>query len=203
MNEGQMANSTFRCSWCGDDPLYVAYHDLEWGVPVHDDQKLFEMICLEGAQAGLSWITVLRRREGYRRAFHNFEIQRISEMDEAEIVSIIADPGVIRHQGKIRAVVAGAKATLKVQAEFGSLDRYLWSFVNHQPFIRNCQTLQDIPVSTAESVAMSKDLRVRGFNFVGPTICYAFMQATGMVNDHLVDCFCFSGPATPYAKAMK
>jgi DNA-3-methyladenine glycosylase I len=178
-----------RCAWVNDDPLYLAYHDQEWGVPVHDDRHLFEMLILEGAQAGLSWITILRKRENYRQAFDGFEAQRIARYDEGKVATLLADPGIVRNRRKIEAAVQNARAFLTTQEEFGSFAAYIWQFVDGQPKQNRRRTLAEIPAQTAESAAMSRDLRRRGFNFVGPTICYAFMQATGMVNDHVVDCF--------------
>jgi DNA-3-methyladenine glycosylase I len=178
-----------RCAWAGSDPLYVQYHDEEWGVPVHDDRHLFEMLILEGAQAGLSWITILRRREQYRAAFDGFDVEKVARYDEAKIAELLQNPGIIRNKLKVNAAVTNARAFLRVQEEFGSFDAYIWRFVGGQPIVNHRQTLGDIPAETAESRAMSTDLRKRGFRFVGPTICYAHMQATGMVNDHTVDCF--------------
>lgn len=178
-----------RCDWVGTDPLYVAYHDEEWGVPVHDEQTLFEFLILEGAQAGLSWSTILNKRENYRRAFDNFDPKKVAAYDEAKIAELLNDAGIVRNRLKIRAAVQNAQAFLAVQDEFGSFDAYIWRFVGGQPKQNAWQTLAEVPAQTAESEAMSKDLRKRGFNFVGPTICYAFMQAVGMVNDHTVDCF--------------
>ncbi|HRV93250.1 MAG TPA: DNA-3-methyladenine glycosylase I [Anaerolineae bacterium] len=178
-----------RCAWVGDDPLYIAYHDEEWGVPLHDDQRLFEMLILEGAQAGLSWITILRKRENYRLAFDHFDIETVARYDAAKIEELLANPGIVRNRRKIEATVQNAKAFLAIQEAFGSFDTYIWQFVGGQPIQNAWTSLSDIPAKTPESTAMSKDLRQRGFNFVGPTICYAFMQATGMVNDHVVDCF--------------
>ena len=178
-----------RCAWVGDDPLYIAYHDEEWGVPLHDDQRLFEMLILEGAQAGLSWITILRKRENYRLAFDHFDIETVARYDVAKIEELLANPGIVRNRRKIEATVQNAKAFLAIQEAFGSFDTYIWQFVGGQPIQNAWTSLSDIPAKTPESTAMSKDLRQRGFNFVGPTICYAFMQATGMVNDHVVDCF--------------
>ncbi|MCB0177281.1 MAG: DNA-3-methyladenine glycosylase I [Anaerolineae bacterium] len=178
-----------RCAWVGDDPLYIAYHDEEWGVPLHDDQRLFEMLILEGAQAGLSWITILRKRENYRLAFDHFDIETVARYDAAKIEELLANPGIVRNRRKIEATVQNAKAFLAIQEAFGSFDTYIWQFVGGQPIQNAWTSLSDIPAKTPESTAMSKDLRKRGFNFVGPTICYAFMQATGMVNDHVVDCF--------------
>lgn len=179
-----------RCAWSGNDPLYQQYHDTEWGVPVHDDRHLFEMLNLEGAQAGLSWITILRKRENYRAAFDNFDAAVIARYDAAKVAELLANPGIVRNKLKIAGVVKNAQAFLQVQQEFGSFDAYLWRFVNGQPLINQRASLRDIPAQTAEAEAMSKDLKKRGFTFVGPTICYAFMQAVGMVNDHTVDCFC-------------
>lgn len=179
-----------RCAWSGNDPLYQAYHDTEWGIPVHDDRHLFEMLNLEGAQAGLSWITILRKRENYRAAFDHFDAALIARYDEAKIAELLANPGIVRNKLKIAGVVKNAQAFLQVQKEFGSFDAYIWRFVNGQPLINQRATLRDVPAQTIEAEAMSKDLKKRGFTFVGPTICYAFMQAVGMVNDHTVDCFC-------------
>ena len=178
-----------RCGWAGADPLYVAYHDEEWGVPVHDDQTLFEFLILEGAQAGLSWSTILNKRENYRRAFDNFDPKQVAAYDEAKVAELLSDPGIVRNKLKVRSAVANARAFLAVQEEFGRFDAYIWQFVGGQPKQNGWRTLAEIPAQTAESEAMSKDLKKRGFNFVGPTICYAFMQAVGMVNDHTVDCF--------------
>ena len=178
-----------RCPWCGTDPLYVQYHDEEWGVPVYDDQVLFAKLILDGAQAGLSWITILRKRENYYRAFDNFDPVRMAAYDEAKIAALLADPGIVRNRLKIRAAVQNAQAYLRIQAEEGGFSVFLWQFVGGCPIQNNWRTLADFPAKTAESEAMSKALRRRGFNFVGPTICYAFMQAVGMVNDHTVDCF--------------
>lgn len=178
-----------RCQWCGDDPLYVQYHDEEWGLPVHDDRRLFEMLILEGAQAGLNWITILRKRESYRAAFDNFDAGKIARYDEAKIAALLENPGIIRNKLKVRAAVAGARAFLDIQEECGSFDAFIWQFVAGQPMVNQRQSLRDIPAETEESRAMSKALKKRGFKFVGPTICYAFMQACGMVNDHTVDCF--------------
>lgn len=178
-----------RCEWCGSDPLYIAYHDAEWGVPLHDDQRLFEMLILEGAQAGLSWLTILKKRENYRRAFDGFDPERVAAYAEADIVRLLADPGIVRNRLKIAAAIRNARAFLAVQAEFGSFAAYIWGFVGGQPKQNAWRTLGELPAETSESRAMSKDLRRRGFTFVGSTICYAFMQAVGMANDHVVDCF--------------
>jgi len=179
-----------RCAWgIGSDPLYTAYHDQEWGVPVHDDRRLCEFLVLEGAQAGLSWATILRRREGYRAAFDNFDVATVAAYDEARIAALLADPRIIRNRRKVESAVNNARAFLRVQAEFGSFDAYMWRFVGGQPKINAWRTLSEIPAETDESRAMSRDLKARGFSFVGPTICYAHMQAVGMVNDHTTDCF--------------
>lgn len=178
-----------RCAWCGADPLYVAYHDEEWGVPVRDDQKLFEMLTLEGAQAGLSWITILRKREGYRRAFRGFDPQQVASMSEDEQAALMRDSGIVRNRLKISSTVSNARALVEVQRSFGSFSDYFWSFSEGTPIENNPQTMQEIPTQTPLSVRISKDLKKRGFRFVGPTIIYAFMQATGMVDDHLLSCF--------------
>lgn len=181
-----------RCPWVRSD-LEARYHDEEWGRPEHDDERLFELLTLEGAQAGLSWETVLKKREGYRECLHQFRVERVAEMTEDELAAVVANPGVVRHRGKIASVVGNAKAALQVQAEFGSLDKYLWSFVNGVPVVNELRTLADYVPQSEISRAMSADLMRRGFKFVGATICYAFMQATGMVNDHTVDCWCRHG----------
>jgi DNA-3-methyladenine glycosylase I len=179
-----------RCAWAGStDPLYLRYHDEEWGTPVHDDQRLFEFLLLEGAQAGLAWITILRKREGYRAAFDGFDAGEIVAYDEAKIAELLQDPAIVRNRLKVNAFVRNAKATLRVREEFGTFDRYLWAFVGSAPRQNHFEQMSDVPARTPEAEAMSKDLARRGFTFVGPTICYAFMQACGMVNDHLVDCF--------------
>ncbi|WP_426448822.1 DNA-3-methyladenine glycosylase I [Paenibacillus sp. S-38] len=182
---------TCRCAWVNDDPLYQEYHDKEWGVPVHDDRKLFEMLVLEGAQAGLSWYTVLKKRERYREVFDGFDPEKVAAFGEAKIRELLADPGIIRNRLKIRGAVSSAEAFLRVQEEFGSFDRYIWRFTDGQPIRSAWRSLSEVPAQTAQSDAMSKDLKKRGFTFVGSTICYAFMQATGMVMDHTVDCFRF------------
>jgi len=178
-----------RCPWSVSDPLYIAYHDEEWGVQEHDDHKLFEMLILEGAQAGLSWITILKRRETYRHAFDNFDPAIIARYDDAKVAVLLADPGIIRNRQKVAATIQNARAFLDVQDAFGSFDAYIWQFVGGSPRQNESTELSQIPAETPESRAMSKDLRKRGFSFVGPTICYAFMQACGLVNDHLVSCF--------------
>jgi DNA-3-methyladenine glycosylase I len=180
---------TTRCWWAGDDPLYVAYHDEEWGVPVHDDRKLFEMLILEGAQAGLSWITILRRRDGYRRAFDGFDPERIARYDERRKARLLEDPGIVRNRAKIDAAVQNARAFLELRDQAGSFDAFLWPFVGGAPKQNRFKERGEVPPETPESKAMSKELRRRGFTFVGPTICYAFMQAVGMVNDHVTGCF--------------
>jgi DNA-3-methyladenine glycosylase I len=172
-----------------DDPRYVAYHDEEWGVPVHDDDHLFEMLTLEGAQAGLSWSTILTKREGYRRAFAGFDPAKVARFSTAKVERLLQDPGIVRNRLKVESTVANAKATLAVRREFGSLDAYLWEIVGGSPIVGRWATFRDIPPETSESRAMSKDLKTRGFRFVGPTVCYAFMQAAGFVNDHEVSCF--------------
>ncbi|HET9371117.1 MAG TPA: DNA-3-methyladenine glycosylase I [Vicinamibacterales bacterium] len=177
-----------RCPWAGTDPLYVKYHDEEWGVPLHDDRRLFEMLILEGAQAGLSWITILRKRPAYRKAFDRFDAKKVARYDRRRIAALMRDEGIVRNRLKIEAAVKNAKAFLAVRDEFGTFDRYIWQFVGGAPIVNRRTAMHDVPAKTPESDAMSKDLRKRGFSFVGSTICYAFMQATGMVNDHLVTC---------------
>jgi DNA-3-methyladenine glycosylase I len=179
---------TIRCGWVNEDPLYVNYHDQEWGVPVHDDQKLFEMLILEGAQAGLSWYTILKKREAYREAFDGFHPETIAQYNDEKLQALLLDPGIVRNRLKIASVVVNAQAYLRVREEFGSFDRYIWSFVGGIPIKNHWKDLKEVPATTAESDAMSKDLKKRGFKFVGSTICYAYMQATGMVNDHTVSC---------------
>ncbi|MBP2678956.1 MAG: tag [Deltaproteobacteria bacterium] len=178
-----------RCEWAGGSELEQAYHDKEWGVPVHDDRRLFEFLVLEGAQAGLRWSTVLKKREGYRKAFRNFDARIVSGFSEGDVSMLLADPGIIRNRLKIRAAIDNAKAFLRVQDAFGRFDSYIWRFVDGTPVRNAWNRTTEIPCSTPESDAMSKDLRARGFKFVGSTICYAYMQAVGMVNDHVVECF--------------
>lgn len=178
-----------RCGWVSTDPLYIAYHDTEWGVPVFDDRKLFEFLILEGAQAGLSWLTVLKKRENYRKAFSNFDPVKVASFSEEKIQSLLYDPGIIRNQLKIRSAVTNAAAFLKIQEEFGSFADYSWRFVGGKPIVNCFKSLKEVPGRTPESDAFSKDLKKRGFKFVGSTIIYAHMQAIGMVNDHIVDCF--------------
>ena len=178
-----------RCAWAGMDPLYQAYHDLEWGVPVHDDRLLFEFLILEGAQAGLSWLTILRKRQAYRTAFANFDPERVARFDGAKVAELLANPGIVRNRLKVAAAISNAQAWLTVQEEFGSFAAYQWGFVEGRPLQHRWQALGEVPAFTPLSDAMSKDLKRRGFRFVGSTICYAHMQAVGMVNDHTVDCY--------------
>ncbi len=178
-----------RCGWCGSDPLYVRYHDEEWGVPVHDDRLLFEFLVLEGAQAGLSWITILRKRDNYRRAFAGFDPGRVARFDRRKVESLLRDPGIVRNRAKVEAAVGNARAFLAVQEELGSFDAYQWQFVDGRPLENRWKSQRQIPARTTVSDALSRDLRRRGFRFVGPTIVYAHMQAVGMVNDHVMDCF--------------
>lgn len=179
-----------RCDWVPlNDPIYMKYHDEEWGVPIHDDIRLFELLMLEGAQAGLSWKTILNRRENYRKAFDGFDPGAISKYDQDKIESLLADSGIIRNKLKIQSVIQNAKSFLAVKDEFGTFDSYIWQFTGNKPKVNGWQSIKQVPAKTAESDAMSKDLSKRGFKFVGSTICYAFMQATGIVNDHTVDCF--------------
>ncbi len=178
-----------RCAWAGEDPLYIHYHDTEWGVPVYDDRKLFEFLILEGAQAGLSWITVLRKRENYREAFENFDPEKIAHFNKRKVESLLKNPGIIRNRLKVESAVSNAKAFLKILEEFKSFSDYQWQFVKHRPLQNAWKTLKQLPASSPESDAFSRDLKKRGFRFVGSTIIYAHMQATGMVNDHLTTCF--------------
>lgn len=178
-----------RCSWCLSEQLYIDYHDNEWGQPVHDDQMLFEMLILEGAQAGLSWITVLRKRENYRKAFDNFDPKKIIKYKEKKIAALLQNEGIIRNKLKVNSVVTNAKIFLEIQKEFGSFDQYIWQFTNHKTIVNRPKKLGDVPATTKESDAMSKDLKKRGFKFIGSTICYAYMQACGMVDDHVMDCW--------------
>lgn len=184
-----MSADLVRCAWPGADELYLQYHDEEWGAPLHDERRLFEMLILEGAQAGLSWITILRKREAFRKAFDNFVPEKVARYNEAKVAKLMANADIIRNHSKINAAIGNAQAFLKVREEFGSFDKYIWGFVGGKPIVNRWKKGGTIPAETAESQAMSKDLKKRGFRFVGPTICYAYMQATGMVNDHLVDCF--------------
>jgi DNA-3-methyladenine glycosylase I len=177
-----------RCAWANNE-LAIRYHDEEWGVPVHDDQTLFEFLILEGAQAGLSWNTILQKRDHYREVFDRFDPERVARYDRRKVQQLLRDPGIIRNKLKIASSIANAKSFLLVQEEFGSFDRYIWQFVSGKPLVNSPESMKQVPARTAESDAMSKDLKRRGFNFVGSTICYAFMQAVGLVNDHVADCF--------------
>jgi DNA-3-methyladenine glycosylase I len=177
-----------RCSWASND-LAIRYHDREWGVPAHDDRTLFEFLILEGAQAGLSWNTILNKRDNYRAAFDGFDVMKVARYDRGRIQKLLRDPGIVRNRLKVRSAVENAKAFVRVQQEFGSFDRYVWQFVGGKPRVNSPKSMKQVPARTVESDAMSKDMKRRGFNFVGSTICYAFMQAVGMVNDHCVDCF--------------
>ncbi|MBV4414492.1 DNA-3-methyladenine glycosylase I [Enterobacteriaceae bacterium YMB-R22] len=179
-----------RCGWVTQDPLYICYHDKEWGIPQTDGKKLFEMLCLEGQQAGLSWITVLKKREHYRRCFHRFDPQTVALMQQAEVEKLLLDASIIRHRGKLDAIITNAKAYLAMEARGENFAHFVWSFVQNTPQVNQFTSLSDIPVATSASEALSKALKKRGFKFVGPTICYSFMQACGLVNDHLTTCFC-------------
>ncbi len=178
-----------RCAWANTPPIYARYHDMEWGLPLHDDLKLFEFLVLEGMQAGLSWLMVLNKRENFRRAFDGFDPRKVAEYDQAKIDGLLQDAGIIRNKAKVNAAVTNARAFLKIQEEFGSFDDYMWGFVDGKPIINHWKRLEDIPARTDIAEKMSRDLKNRGFKFVGPTVVYAHMQATGMVNDHIVDCF--------------
>jgi DNA-3-methyladenine glycosylase I len=178
-----------RCAWCGDDPLYVSYHDNEWGMPIHEDRLLFEFLVLEGAQAGLSWLTILKKRDNYRKAFDNFEIERVAQYGQPDIDRLLLDPGIVRNRLKIASAIQNARGVLAIQAEYGSFDAYLWRYVNGRPIQNRWTCMAELPATSAASDQMSKDLKKRGFNFVGSTICYSLMQAVGMVNDHFVNCY--------------
>ena len=180
-----------RCAWVKNDPLYIAYHDEEWGVPVHDDKLLFEFLLLETFQAGLSWLTVLKKRENFRKAFDNFEIEKVANYDESKATKLLGDKGIIRNKLKVKAAIANAQAFLKIQEKFGSFDAYSWNFVEGEPIVNSWKTVEDIPSTSSQSDAFSKDLKKLGFKFVGSTIVYAHMQAVGMVMDHTTDCFCY------------
>lgn len=182
-------NMKTRCEWCGSDPVYIDYHDQEWGVPVYDDQRLFEFLVLEGAQAGLSWITILKKRGDYRKAFHNFDIDRIANYQETDVSRLLANSGIVRNRLKIESAIRNARGVLDIQDKHGSFSSFLWRYVDGVPIQNKWISMEELPAKTAISEIMSKDLKKRGFNFVGPTICYAFMQAVGMVNDHTTDCF--------------
>lgn len=184
-----MNTNVVRCEWCEGDEIYTKYHDKEWGIPLHSDRKLFEFLILEGAQAGLSWITVLKKRKTYRQVFDQFDFNKVANYKEAKIQSLLKNPGIIRNKLKIRATVKNAQAYIKIREEFGTFNKYIWKFIDGEIMQNSWKSLKDIPAQTELSNIMSKDLKKRGFTFVGPTICYAFMQATGMVNDHVVDCY--------------
>ena len=188
-HESTQAESKTRCPWCLGSDVYIAYHDTEWGVPVHEERMLFELLILEGAQAGLSWSTILNKRDNYRNAFDHFDARKIARYSDKKVARLLADAGIVRNRLKIAATIQNAKAFLAVQQEFGSFERYIWQFVGGKPKPQRRRSMNSVPASTSESDAMSKDLKRRGFKFVGSTICYAYMQATGMVNDHLVKCF--------------
>jgi DNA-3-methyladenine glycosylase I len=183
------ADGKVRCGWTGSDPLYRAYHDQEWGVPLKDDRRLFEMLVLEGFQAGLSWITILRKRDNFRAAFDDFDPERIARYGPDKIASLLADPGIVRNRAKIEGAILSARGWLELMREESGFSGFLWQFVDHRPIVNHPRSMGDIPTESAEARAMSKALKAQGFKFVGPTICYAFMQAVGMVDDHLVDCF--------------
>ena len=189
MEEGKPTLQPIRCAWVTDDPLYVNYHDHEWGVSVHDDRTLFEFLVLEGAQAGLSWLTILKKREAYREAFDNFDVEKVANYGEAKITELLENKGIVRNRLKIRSSVTNAQHFLEVQEVFGSFDAYLWPFVSGEPIVNAWASSAEVPVTTSESDALSKDLKKRGFKFVGSTIMYAYMQAVGMVVDHTTDCF--------------
>ena len=184
-----MSDAVTRCEWAGADPEMVAYHDTEWGVPLHDDPTHFEFLVLEGAQAGLSWSTILKRRAGYRKAFAGFDAAKVARFTPARVERLLGDPGIIRNRAKVEATVRNARAFLAVQDEFGTFDRYIWGFVGGRPVVNRWRRIAQVPPTSPESEALSKDLRRRGFGFVGPTVCYAHLQAAGLVNDHLVGCF--------------
>ncbi len=197
-----LADGKNRCPWCLGFEAYVHYHDCEWGVPVHDDRTHFEFLILEGAQAGLSWSTILKKRQGYARAFADFDAAKVARFTEKKLEKLLLDPGIVRNRLKVYAAVNNAKQFLKVQREFGSFDRYIWSFVNHQPIVNQWKSLKEVPATTRESDALSKDLIKRGFKFVGSTVIYAHMQACGLVNDHLVDCWRYAQVAKLAAKKV-
>lgn len=184
-----METEKVRCGWCGTDPLYVKYHDTEWGVPVKDDKTMFEFLLLETFQAGLSWITILRKRENFRKAFDNFDYKKIAQYDQAKIDALLRDTGIVRNKLKVNSAVTNARAFMEIQKEFGSFSHYIWKFVNDKPIKNVWKTHRNVPATSPESDALSKDLKKRGFKFVGSTVVYAHMQATGMVNDHVIDCF--------------
>ncbi len=189
------AKTKIRCAWCGTDPLYCTYHDEEWGVPSHDDRHLFEKLILDGAQAGLSWITILRKRENYRAAFENFDVIKVARFTPAREAKLMQNPGIVRNRQKIASSVTNARAFIAVQEEFGAFDQYLWGFVGGKPIVNQWNSMKEVPATSKESDALSKDLKQRGFKFVGSTIMYAFMQAAGMVNDHTTGCFRYAALA--------
>jgi DNA-3-methyladenine glycosylase I len=183
---------TNRCEWCRNDPLYIEYHDHEWGMPIHDDRRLFEFLILEGAQAGLSWLTILKKRDNYRKAFHGFDPYKIAMYSEADVHRLLSDRGIVRNRLKIESAIRNARGVLEIMEEFGSFDAFIWRYVDYRPIQNAWRSLDELPASTALSDTISKDLKRRGFNFFGSTICYSFMQAVGMVNDHVVSCFRFA-----------
>jgi len=186
-----MTKQKVRCEWVADNELYQAYHDSEWGRPSYDDRHLFEMLILEGAQAGLNWLTILKKREGYKKAFDNFDMRKMARYSPHKIEKLLENPEIVRNRLKVNAAVTNAKSALNILKEYDSFSDYIWQFVNHKPIVNKWKVIADVPVTTTESDAMSKDLKKRGFKFVGSTICYAYMQAVGMVNDHTVNCFCY------------
>jgi DNA-3-methyladenine glycosylase I len=185
------ATGKTRCTWAGSDPLYIDYHDREWGIPVHDDRTHFEMIILEGAQAGLSWITILRKRDNYRKAYDDFDVKKVARYTDKRKMKLLANEGIVRNRLKVAASVLNANAFIAIQKEFGTFDKYVWQFVGGKPIKNKRRTMKQIPAKTAESDAMSIDMKKRGFKFVGSTICYAYMQAAGLVDDHTTSCFCY------------
>lgn len=191
MTEGIPYVDQPRCAWCGQDPLYIAYHDLEWGRPLHDDRALFELMILEGAQAGLSWITILKKREGYRRLFDHFDAEKVAAYDEQKVTQLLSDPGIVRNRLKVRSAITNARVVLDLREEFGSLDHYFWRYVDGQPIQNHWTCMDELPASTPLSDTISKDLKKRGLRFFGTTICYAFMQSIGLVNDHTTNCFLY------------
>ena len=192
-----------RCDWVTKEPLYIEYHDKEWGVPVYDDKKLFEMLCLEGAQAGLSWWTILQKRENYREAFDQFDVEKIAQYTEEKLQALKENPGIVRNKLKIQSVVTNAQSFLRIQKEYGSFSNYIWSFVDHKPIINEWKSIKEVPVTTEISDRMSKKLKKYGFKFVGGTICYSYMQAVGMVNDHTLECFCHPTHSSKQIKVIE
>ena len=189
MQASARRSSKKRCAWAGSDPLYLAYHDREWGTPVHRDRKLFEMLVLEGAQAGLSWLTILKKRDNYRKAFCGFDAEKVARFDRRQIARLLEDPGIVRNRAKVEAAVGNARVLLSIRDKYKTFNRFCWQFVDGRPLVNRWRSVRSIPARTERSEAMSRELVRRGMKFVGPTICYAFMQATGMVNDHTVSCF--------------